>query len=254
MEFKNLVLKVEEGIALLQINRPQVLNALNTETLKELEAAIDDIGKNPEIKVLIITGTGRAFVAGADISEMVNFSPFQAKEFAERGHRILGKLESLPKVVIAAINGFALGGGCELALACDIRIMAEGAKIGQPEVNIGIMPGFGGCLRLPRIVGKGIAAELIFTGDMIEAAEALRIGLVNRVVPGDKLLDTCQEMAKKIAGKVFETIGLAKRTINLGLETDLETAKEVEIKNFSLLFSLSEPKERMKAFLHKGKK
>ncbi len=254
MQFKNLIFKIEEGIGILQINRPQVLNALNTETLKELEAAIDYLKENPEIKVLIITGAGRAFVAGADISEMVNFSPFQAKEFAERGHRILTKMEDLPQVVIAGINGFALGGGCEIALACDIRIMAEGAKIGQPEVNIGIMPGFGGCLRLPRVVGKGIASELIFTGDMIDANEALRIGLVNKVVPPDKLLDFCQEMAKKIAGKVSETIGLAKKTIKLGLETDLETAKDLEIQAFSLLFSLSEPKERMKAFLNKPKK
>jgi len=254
MDFKNLILEVKEGIGILQINRPSVLNALNTETLKELEEAIDYVRENQEIKALIITGVGRAFIAGADISEMVNFTPFQAKEFAERGHRILGKIESLPKVVIAAINGFALGGGCELALACDIRIMAEGAKIGQPETNIGIIPGFGGCLRLPRVVGKGIASELIFTGDMIPATEALRIGLVNKVTPPDKLLDTAQEMAKKIGSKVSETIDLAKKTIKLGLETDLETAKDLEICSFSLLFSLSEPKERMKAFLTKSKK
>lgn len=254
MQFKNLIFKIEEGIGLLKINRPEVLNALNTETLKELEGAIDYVKENKEIKVLIITGEGRAFVAGADISEMVNFSPFQAKEFAERGHRILTKIENLPQVAIAGINGFALGGGCEIALACDIRIMAEGAKIGQPEVNIGIMPGFGGCLRLPRVVGKGIASELIFTGDMIDANEALRIGLVNKVVPPNELLAFCQEMANKIAGKVFETIALAKRTIKLGLETDLETAKDLEIQGFSLLFSLSEPKEMMRAFLTKSKK
>jgi|UniRef100_A0A7C3UQ87 enoyl-CoA hydratase len=253
MGFKNLVLEVKEGIGILQINRPQVLNALNTETLKEMEEALLFVKEKEEIKALIITGSGRAFIAGADISEMVNFNPFQAKEFAERGHRILGMIENLPKVVIAAINGFALGGGCELALACDIRIMAEGAKIGQPETNIGLIPGFGGCLRLPRVVGKGIASELIFTGEMIDATEALRIGLVNKVTPKDKLLDISLEIARKITSKVPETIALGKRTIKTGLETDLETAKEIEIQSFSLLFSLSEPKEKMKAFLSRSK-
>ncbi len=253
MEFKNLILEIEEGIGILKVNRPQVLNALNTETLKEMEQALEYIAETPDVLVLIITGVGKAFIAGADISEMANFTPFEAKAFAERGHRVLGKIEKMPKVVIAAINGFALGGGCEIALACDIRIIAEGAKIGQPEVNLGIIPGFGGCLRLPRVCGKGMASELIFTGDMIDANEAWRIGLVNKVVPPDKLIPFCQELAKKIAGKGKETIAQAKLALGLGQETDLETAKAIEIQSFSLLFSIPEPKEKMKAFLARSK-
>ncbi len=253
MEFKNLTLSIEQEVGILKVNRPQVLNALNTETLKELETAIDHIDQDYEIKALIITGEGRAFIAGADISEMVHYSPFEAKEFAERGHRLLGKIERLPKVVIAAINGYALGGGCELALACDMRIMAEGAKIGQPEVNIGVIPGFGGCLRLPRVCGKGIASELIFTGDMIDAHEAYRIGLVNKVTSPEQLMPTCLELAKKIAQKGKETIALAKSTINLGLETGLETAKEIEIQSFSLLFSIEKTRDKMKSFLERKK-
>ncbi len=253
MEFKNITLSIEEEIGILKINRPAVLNALNTETLKELEAAIDYITNEEAIKALIITGEGKAFVAGADISEMVNFTPLAAKAFAEMGHRILSKVEKLPKPVIAAINGYALGGGCELALACDCRIIAEGAKIGQPEVNIGVIPGFGGCLRLPRICGKGIASELIFTGEMISAQEAFRIGLVNKVVPLEDLIPTSKEIAKRIASKGKEVIAQAKKAIGSGMETDLETAKEIEIQSFALLFSIEETKEKMKAFLEKKK-
>ncbi|MCS7250059.1 MAG: enoyl-CoA hydratase-related protein [candidate division WOR-3 bacterium] len=251
MEFKNIILEYEEEIVILKINRPQVLNALNTETILELEKAIDLIKENEKIRVLIITGEGKAFVAGADISEMVNFSPFEAERFSCNGHRLLSKIENLDKVVIAAINGYALGGGCEIALACDIRLMAEDAKIGQPEVKLGIIPGFGGNIRLPKICGSGIAKELIFTGEMIDANEALRIGLVNKIYPREKLLEEAKNLAKKIITRGPLAIKLAKQAINQSLNMSIEQAKEWEIKLFALNFSSKEAKEGLKAFLEK---
>lgn len=251
MDFKNIILEYEEEIAILKINRPQVLNALNTETILELEKAIDLIKENEKIRVLIITGEGKAFVAGADISEMANFSPFDAERFACNGHRLLSKIENLPQVVIAVINGYALGGGCEIALACDIRLMAEDAKIGQPEVKLGIIPGFGGNIRLPRICGAGIAKELIFTGEMIDANEALRIGLVNKIYPKDKLLEEAKNLAKKIIARGPLAIKLAKQAINQSLNMSIDQAKEWEIKLFALNFSSKEAKEGLKAFLEK---
>jgi len=253
MEFKNIILEYEDEIAILKVNRPEVLNALNTETILELEKAIDLIKENDKIRVLIITGEGKAFIAGADISEMVNFTPFDAEKFAQNGHRLLSKIENLDKVVIAAINGYALGGGCEIALACDIRIMAEDAKIGQPEVKLGIIPGFGGNIRLPKVCGIGIAKELIFTGEMIDAQEALKIRLVNKVFPKENILNEAKNIAKKIIANGPLAIKLAKQAINQALNMSIDQAKEWEIKLFALNFTSIEAKEGLKAFLEKRK-
>jgi enoyl-CoA hydratase len=219
----------------------------------EIEQVFEELAKDEELRAVVLTGEGKAFVAGADISEMKGFDPIHAREFAQNGHRTLNKIENLHKPVIAAINGFALGGGCEIALACDIRIIAEGAKIGQPEVNLGIIPGFGGTQRLPRLCGVGIGKELIYTGEAIDAQEALRIGLVNKVVPQDNVLETAKDMAKKIAGKGPRAIKAAKATINQGLDLELHSAKNLEIRQFGACFSSDEPKEGMSAFLEKRK-
>ena len=253
MDNKNLLVTIEGNIAIIKFNRANVLNALNTETILELERDLDELTTKPEVRVIILTGEGKAFVAGADIAEMSKYSSMDARVFAQNGHRVLGKLENIDKPVIAAINGFALGGGCEIALACDIRILSENAKIGQPEVNLGIIPGFGGTQRLARLCGAGIAKELIYTGDMIDAQEALRIGLANKVVPLDKLMDTAKEIAKKILNKGPLAIRMTKTVINRGLDSNLETAKELEIETFALCFSTGEPKDGMTAFLEKRK-
>jgi len=241
------------NVATVTFKRPPV-NALNVELVKELYAVIEQLDEDKTVRVIVLTGSGKAFVAGADIAEMSNMSTLQAREFARNGHRALSRIEKTEKPVICAINGFALGGGCEVALACDIRIMAEGAKIGQPEVNLGIIPGFGGTQRLPRLVGAGIAKELILTADPIDAQEALRIGLVNKVVPADKLLATAQEMAKKIAGKGPAAVCAAKSVIGKGLDTDLTSACVLEAESFALCFASGEPQEGMAAFLEKKPK
>jgi enoyl-CoA hydratase len=253
MDNKNLLVTIENGVAIIKFNRPNVLNALNTETILELEKALDELAIKPNVRVIILTGEGKAFIAGADISEMSKFSSLEARTFTQNGHRVMSKLEDIDKPVIAAINGFALGGGCEIALACDIRILAENAKIGQPEVNLGIIPGFGGTQRLARLCGAGIAKELIYTGDMINAQEALRIGLANKVVPAEKLMDSAKEMAKKILNKGPIAIRMTKTVINRGLDSNLATAKELEIETFALCFSTGEPQEGMSAFLEKRK-
>lgn len=198
MEFNNLLLKKDNNIGILSINRPEALNALNSSVLEELDKAIDMIQKDDDIHVVILTGEGRAFVAGADIKEMKDMTSIEAREFAEKGMKIFRKMELMEKPVIAAINGFALGGGCELAMCCDIRLASEKAKMGQPEVGLGITPGFAGTQRLARLVGLGKAKELIFTAITIDANEAYRIGLVNKVVPADELMNEAMEMAKLI--------------------------------------------------------
>jgi enoyl-CoA hydratase len=253
MDNKNLLVEIKDKIAIIKFNRPSVLNALNQETLLELETTLDELAINSKVRVIILTGEGKAFVAGADISQMSKFNPEEAREFARLGHRVLSKLENLDKPVIAAINGYALGGGCEVALACDLRIMAENAKIGQPEVNLGIIPGFGGTQRLARLCGAGVAKELIYTGEMIDAQEAYRLGLVNRVVPAEKLMETAHAIAQKILEKGPLAIRLTKTVINRGLDSPLETAKELEIETFALCFASGEPKEGMNAFLEKRK-
>jgi len=252
MTFENLLCDFSERLAVVTINRPRALNSLNTETVRELLCLFSGLGENPEVDVVILTGAGsKAFVAGADIAAMQQFDPQAGREFARLGHRLLNLIEKLPQPVIAAVNGFALGGGCELAMACDIRLAADSAKFGQPEVSLGIIPGFGGTQRLPRLVGKGRAQELLLTGDMLDAAEACRIGLVNRVVPADELLPAARAMAAKIAAKGQVAVRLAKEAVNNGLELDLDRACQYEIELFSLCFASGEPQEGMAAFLEK---
>ncbi len=251
MIFNNLLLKKENKIGLLSINRPEALNALNSNLLEELEKAIDMIIKDDDIHVLILTGEGRAFVAGADIGEMKDLNPSEARAFGEKGSNLFRKIELMEKPVIAAVNGFALGGGCELAMACDIRIASEKAKFGQPEVGLGITPGFSGSLRLPRLVGPAKAKELIFTCDIIDGNEAFRIGLANKVVEPDLLLDATMEMAKKIVQKAQIAVRYSKTAINKSMDTDMETGMLIEKDLFGLCFATEDQKEGMEAFLEK---
>lgn len=246
-----MLFKKEGNIGILSINRPDALNALNSIVLDELNEAIDVINNDEDVHVIILTGEGRAFVAGADIGEMKNMNPIEARAFAEKGLSLFRKIELLEKPVIAAINGFALGGGCELSMSCDIRIASEKAKFGQPEVGLGITPGFAGTQRLSRLVGIGRAKELIFTCDIISAEEAYRIGLVNKVVPGQELMTSAIEMANKILSKSQLAIRYANAAINRGIETDLDTGMAIEKDLFGLCFATEDQKEGMGAFLEK---
>lgn len=251
MTYENLLLKKEGNIGILSINRPNELNALNSKVLDELNMAIDDISLDNDIHVLIISGEGRAFVAGADIEEMKNKNASEARNFANKGLTVFRKIELMEKPVIAAVNGFALGGGCELAMSCDIRIASQKAKFGQPEVGLGITPGFGGTQRLSRLVGLGKAKELIFTADIIKADEAFIIGLVNKVVEADQLMDESMKLASKIASKGQLAVRYSKTAINRGFETDLETGMVIEKELFALCFATEDQKEAMSAFLDK---
>lgn len=243
----------ENGIGVLTINRPQALNALNTDLLVEMHKVLAEIHYDDEIKALIITGEGKSFVAGADISEMADMEPLDARKFALLGNSVFTTIEEMEKPVIAAINGFALGGGCELALACDIRLASEKAKLGQPEVGLGITPGFGGTQRLMRIVGPAKAKELIFTGRTIDAQEALSIGLVNHVYPVDALLVEAKNMAREIAAKAPVAVQFCKRAMNEGFEMDLQRGLQLEADLFALCFSTHDQSEGMGAFCEKRK-
>lgn len=251
MEFSNILFKKDENIGILSINRPKALNALNSNVLDELEKVIDMVEKDEDVHILIITGEGRAFVAGADIAEMKDMDMLESRQFANKGLRVFRKIELMEKPVIAAVNGFALGGGCELSMCCDIRIASEKAKFGQPEVGLGIIPGFAGTQRLARIVGVGRAKELIFTADMIDANEAYRIGLINKLVSSESLMDEAVAMAKKIASKGQIAVRYAKTSINRGIETDIETGMVIERDLFGLCFATEDQKEGMEAFLEK---
>ena len=252
MQLENLLLEINAGIATVTVNRPAAMNAMNLATLEELEAAVAEIVRNPEIRVAILTGAGtKAFVAGADIAVMRDMTSTQARVLALKAHGIYAAIERSPKPFIAAVNGYALGGGCELSMACDIRVASENAKFGQPEINIGILPGFGGTQRLPRLVGKGRALEIILTGDMIDAREALRIGLVNRVVAQEELLGEARRLAEKIAAKGLVAIRLCKEAVGNGLEMDLAKGCAYEAELFGYSFSTADQKEGMGAFLEK---
>ncbi|MBM4429996.1 MAG: crotonase [Chloroflexi bacterium] len=253
MEYENILLTREEGIAILTVNRPQALNTLSQATMADLAAAIVEVERDNHTRCLIITGTGeKAFVAGADINELRAIaSAAEGAEFAARGQALLFRIENLNKPVIAAINGYALGGGCELAMACDIRLAADSAKLGQPEVNLGIIPGYGGTQRLPRLVGKGRAKWLILSGEIISAQEALRIGLVDFVVPAAELMPTARQLAQKIASKAPLSIAWAKESINIGSETDLITACAYEASQFGLVCGTEDRIEGTSAFLEK---
>lgn len=250
----NLLMEVENEVALVTINRPKSLNALNTETLSELNQVFTEIEGRKDVKVVILTGSGeKSFVAGADISEMVNGTPQEGRAMALLAKETFLKLETMPQVTIAAVNGYALGGGCEISMACDMRIAAENAKFAQPEVGLGILPGFGGTQRLPRLVGKGRAKELIFTCDQIDAQEAYRIGLANKIVPQAELIDYCKKMAQKIISKGSYAVSLAKAAINTGMDTDLANGLNIEADLFGLSFATNDKKEGMTAFLEKRK-
>ncbi|HEX9970635.1 MAG TPA: enoyl-CoA hydratase-related protein [bacterium] len=253
MEFKNLIIEKQDAIGIIKINRPESLNALNIETLEEIRDAVTSLNNEEDIKVIIFTGEGKAFIAGADIKQMKDMNENDAREFCNMGQKIFDIIEHLDKPVIAAVNGFALGGGCELAMACDMRIASEHAKFGQPEVNVGVIPGFGGTQRLPRLVGKGIAKELIFTGDVIDAHSALRIGLVNRVVASESLLEEAIAIAQKIVTKGPAAILIAKSVINRGLDTNMANGLEIERDGFVQCVASGEAKEGMEAFVTKRK-
>lgn len=253
MIYENVAIEKKSCIGILKFNRPSALNALDSKVLIELNEAIDEIKNDNDIYVLIITGEGKAFVAGADISEMKDKTPEEARKFAELGLKMFRKIELMEKPVIAAVNGFALGGGCELAMSCDIRIASEKAKFGQPEVGLGIIPGFAGTQRLSRLVGVAKAKELIFTGDLIDAAEAEKMGLVNRVVTHDELINETVNLANKIASKAQAAVRYSKTAINRGIESDIETGMIVEKDLFGLCFATDDQKEGMTAFLAKRK-
>ncbi len=253
MELKNLVIEKNEGVCTVKINNPQSLNALNAQVLSELEYAFDMIRDEDDIRVVVLTGEGKAFVAGADIAYMRELNASQAKKFSEDGSRVFRKIETLNKVVIAAVNGFALGGGCELAMACDIRIASVKAKFGQPEVGLGIIPGFSGTQRLARLVGLGRAKELIFSGGHINAEEAYRIGLVNKVTEAEELIEETYKMADKIKSNSTAAVVYSKECINRGTETDIETGIAYESNVFGLCFAYEDQKEGMSAFLEKRK-
>ncbi len=250
----NILTEIKDHVAVLKINRPQALNALNDEVLRDLGAAFNEAENNDDIYVIIITGEGKAFVAGADIAQMKDFNAVQGKNFGVCGNNVFLAIENSPKPVIAAINGFALGGGNELALACDMRIASSKAKFGQPEVGLGITPGFGGTQRLPRAVGAAKAMELILTGKTIKADEALAIGLVNKVVEPEALMDEALALANAICANAQIAVRQSKACINRGLQTDIVTGISFEAEAFGLCFATEDQKEGMSAFVEKREK
>lgn len=253
MAYKYIVTETDEQLGIVKINRPDVLNAVNIETIRELEDAVRRFGEDDAVAVIVITGEGKSFVSGSDISRLAEMDSLAAREYSRVGQRVLSFIENVEKPVIAAVNGYALGSGCEIAMACDIRVASEKAKFGQPEVKLGLIPGHAGTQRLARLVGLGKAKELIFTGDLIDAHEALTIGLANRVVPPDKLMEETKAIARKIIEVGPTAVRVAKTVLNRGVDANLTTANSYEMEVFSMLFSTSEAKEGMKAFLEKRK-
>lgn len=251
MKYKNILFEVKNGIGYVTMNRPEALNALNTEVLTELADVFGRIDKNDEIFVAIVTGSGRAFIAGADIAQMSELDEKGGRDMTIQGQRVMDLIESIDKPVIAAVNGFALGGGNELAMACDIRIAADTARFGQPEVNLGIIPGYGGTQRLPRLVGKGMAKKLIYSGEVIDAKEAYRIGLVEEVVAAEELMTAAENLARIIMQKAPIAVKMAKIAINSGLNADLKTAVQLEAEAYTGTFVSEDRTEGMKAFVEK---
>ena len=252
MEYKNLLVEIRDGVAVVTINRPDKLNALNDLTVDELGTAFSALGGDAAVRGVILTGSGeKAFVAGADIGELSTQSPVDGKERSIRGQKVLDRIEDLGKPVIAAVNGFALGGGCELAMACHVRIASENARLGTPEVKLGIMCGYAGSQRLPRLVGKGRALELLLTGEMIDAQEALRIGLVNRVVPREKLMAEAEALLRKMIANGPVSLRFTLESVNSGLELPLAEAQYLEATLFGLICTTDDMKEGTKAFLEK---
>lgn len=251
MSYKTIKLEVSEAIATITFNRPEVLNALNTEMIGEFRDALGDLRKMPEVKVLILTGAGKAFVAGADIRVLQGLDPLGAKQFAETGQSVLYALEAMDIPVIACINGFALGGGCEIAMACDFVCASEDARFGQPEISLGLIPGFGGTQRLARLVGKARAKELCMTGRIITAQDAFAMGLATRVFPAEILMDETLKIARTIAEKGRVALRAVKHVIDNGLDVDLKTGCALEADAFSICFASPDQKEGTTAFLEK---
>lgn len=254
MEYKNLLLEIKDGIAILKINRPKALNALNSETLVELKHAGNAINANKDVWVVVITGEGdKAFIAGADILEMKDMNAIEGMVFSQRGHEAFAAFENMNKPVIASVNGFALGGGFEVALMCDIIYASDKAKVGFPETTLGIFPGFGGTQRAAKLCGLAKAKELVFTGRMIGAAEAYEMGLINKVVPHEELWKEVMALAEKIRSNGPISVGLAKECINKSLFLDMDSALMLEAKDFGLCFGTKDQKEGMTAFVEKRK-
>ncbi|WP_283409454.1 enoyl-CoA hydratase/isomerase family protein [Anoxynatronum buryatiense] len=253
MTTENLLVEVTDQVAVVKMNRPKVLNALNSEVLKEIEATMTQLENSPEVRVIVLTGEGKAFVAGADIGEMKDLSPQEARDFSNLGHRVFIQIHTLEVPVIAALNGFTLGGGLELALACDFRYASEEAKLGFPEASLGIITGFGGTQFAARAFGLSRTKELIYTGEMITAHQALNCGLVNRVFPHDDLMAETMAVARRIIRNSPEAISLAKEAIVKGYDLGLREALELESDYFSACFALGAHRDRMKAFLENRK-
>ena len=251
MNYEFLTLTVDDRIATLTVNRPDKLNALNDATMAELGRAIEEVRSRDDVAGLIVTGAGRAFVAGADISELSSQTPAIAKARAQNGQAVFRRFETSPKPVIAAVNGFALGGGCELALACHIRIASDKAKFGQPEVKLGTCPGYGGTQRLARLIGKGRAIQLLTTAEMVDANEAYRLGIANKVVAADELMQTAVEMMRSILANGPLAVALCIEAVDRGLEMSLDDAMVLEANHFAMLAATEDMTEGMKAFLEK---
>lgn len=254
MEYRNILFEVRDDVGLLTFNRPEVLNALNLDTLEELDHAIHRVEKEDAIRVLVLTGAGeRAFVAGADISEFSRMTPLEAYLFAQRGQQVFSRLEDLSKPVIACVNGFALGGGCEVAMSCDFIYASSTARFGQPEIHLGLIPGFGGTQRLCRLVGRNKAKELCMTGERIDAREAKELGLVARVFPPEHLVEETMKVAKLLASRSQVALRSIKHLVGRGLDMDLRNACSLEAEAFALCFSSQDRKEGVEAFLGKRK-
>lgn len=253
MDYKTIRLTQEGAIGILTLNRPEIMNAINNELIIEISQAIDTIAKSTQIRVLIITGSDKVFAAGGDIKAMLEFDPLQANKFVIPIHKVFNQIAELPKPTIAAICGYALGGGAELTLTCDFRIAADNAKFGFPEVNLGIFPAAGGSQRLPRLIGMARAKELMFIGDTIDAPTALSIGLVNQVVPKDALMEKAIELADKLSRKPPLTIKALKESMDNVFKTSINTGLNVEIEKFCSLFATQDQKEGMGAFLERRK-
>jgi enoyl-CoA hydratase len=252
MSYENLLLEKKDGVAIVTVNRPDKLNALNDRTMAELDLVFTALAADADVRGVILTGAGeKAFVAGADIAELATQSPVQGKERSIHGQKILDRIENFGKPVVAAVNGFALGGGCELAMACHVRVASENARLGTPEVKLGIMCGYAGTQRLPRLVGKGRALEILLTGEMVEAAEAHRIGLVNKVVPKDKLLVEAEALLRKMLANGPVSLRFTIEAVNAGLEMPLDEAQYLEATLFGLICTTEDMKEGTKAFLEK---
>lgn len=253
MDYEHIVVEKKDQTGIIKINRPKALNALNQQMICELINAVNDFDIDEDVKAVIVTGEGKAFIAGADIKEMKDMTPLEAKEFASLGHDLMHMMERSMVIYIAAVNGFALGGGCELMMACDLMIASSKAVLGQPEINLGIHPGFGGTQRLARLIGVTRAKELLLTGRNVKADEAFNIGLVNKVVDPDDLMKEAEDLAESIASKSMVQIGFIKELVNKGINVDLQSGCDLEVAYFSASFATHDQKEGMTAFIEKRK-